>query len=76
MPRILTPRAPLLFAILMSCVMTFIVTCLVTLVNTGLGHGFVLRWMRAFVLAWPTACICIMIFGKQVRRIVSALTSP
>ncbi|HEV7617752.1 MAG TPA: DUF2798 domain-containing protein [Burkholderiaceae bacterium] len=76
MPRISTKRAPILFAILMACVMTFIVTCLVTLVNTGLGNGFLLRWMRAFVLAWPVASICIMTFGNRVRRIVSVLTSP
>jgi hypothetical protein len=56
--------------------MTFIVTCLVTLVNTGLDNGFLLRWMRAFVLAWPVASICIMTFGNRVRRIVSVLTSP
>jgi len=76
MPKISARHAPFLFAALMSCVMAFIVTCLVTAVNTGFGNGFPARWMHAFLLAWPLACTCILIFGNRVRRIVAVITSP
>jgi hypothetical protein len=65
--------AQALFAALMSCLMTFVVTCVVTLVNTGSGGNFVLRWMHAFIIAWPVACICILLFAEHVRRAAAAI---
>jgi hypothetical protein len=75
MPKLATDHTPAVFAVMMSCVMAFIVTCVVTFINTGAGAGFALRWMRAFLLAWPVACICILIFGNRVRRIATRLTT-
>lgn len=76
MIRVRTRHASLLFAVLMGMAMTFIVTCVVTAVNTGIGSGFLLRWMRAFVFAWPVASICIMLFAHRVRSVVERLTAP
>jgi len=73
MPRFPQKHAPVLFAVMMSCLMTFVVTCLVTLVNTGLDAGFMRRWIRAFTLAWPVACVCILLFAGRVRRVVALL---
>lgn len=75
MPRFSARHAPVLFALLMSCVMAFIVTCFVTLINTGFDSGFPSRWMRAFLFAWPVACTCILLFVNRVRRIVAVLTA-
>lgn len=66
---------PVLFALLMSFVMAFIVTAFVTWVNTGMGEGYVGRWMRAFLLAWPVATTCILLFANRVRSLVTKLTA-
>ena len=47
----------LLFSVLMSLVLSFLMSCWVTWVNLGLSEVFVERWMNAFVLAWPAAAI-------------------
>jgi hypothetical protein len=65
----------LLFALLMSFVMAFIVTAFVTWINTGMGEGFVGRWMHAFLLAWPVAMTCILLFVNKVRKLVTKLTA-
>ena len=70
-----TRQATVLYAVLMGMVMTFIVTCVVTAVNTGIEGGFFLRWMRAFVMAWPVASTCILIFAQRVRRLVDRMTA-
>jgi hypothetical protein len=68
------PRyAPLIFAILMSCVMAFIVSAFVTWVNTGMNKGYVGRWMHAFIFAWPVAMTCILLFVNKVRSLVAKL---
>ncbi len=65
--------AALVFAALMSCVMAFIITCAVTLVNTGAGAGFIARWLHAFVIAWPLACVCLLLLRPYVQRLASRL---
>ena len=67
--------APLVFAVLMSAVMAFIVTSVVTWVNTGIDGGFVQRWMHAFLVAWPVAGSCILIFRARVQRIANRLVA-
>ena len=59
----------------MSCVMAFIVSAFVTWINTGMGAGYVGRWMHAFLLAWPVAMTCILLFVNKVRNLVAKLTS-
>ncbi len=67
--------APLVFAALMSCVMAFIVTSVVTFVNTGMDAGFVRRWLHAFLVAWPIAATCILVFRPHVQRLASRLVA-
>ncbi|MDB5794332.1 MAG: hypothetical protein JWR25_711 [Noviherbaspirillum sp.] len=74
-PKFSQRHAPVLFAVVMSLIMTVILTCFVTFMNTGMGNGFMLRWLRAFLLAWPVAFICIMLFANKVRRVVTLLTA-
>ena len=59
----------------MSLSMAFIMTCIVTFLNTGYDSGFVQRWMHAFIIAWPMAFICILILARRVRSLVNHLTS-
>lgn len=68
------PRfAPLVFAILMSLYMVSGMTFVITWVNTGLGGDFMLRWGKAFVIAWPVAFILILVGAPRFRRLVESL---
>jgi ABC-type multidrug transport system permease subunit len=75
-PRFSQRHAPALFAVTMSLLMTVILTCFVTFVNTGAANGFARRWLHAFLLAWPVAFMCILLFANHVRRFVALLTAP
>ena len=63
--------APLVFAILMSIYMVTAMTFVITWVNTGMAEGFVLRWFRAFYIAWPIAFSLIMIGAPRIQRFVA-----
>ena len=63
--------APLVFALLMSIYMVTAMTFVITWVNTGMTEGFVLRWFRAFYIAWPIAFSLIMIGGPRIQRFVA-----
>lgn len=75
MQKLPARHTPIVFAVLMSCVMAFIVTCVVTAVNTGLAGDFGARWMKAFIIAWPVAGSCILLFRPRVQRLTSFLTA-
>ena len=67
---------PMLFGLLMSLAMSFVMAGVVTLVNTGTAHGLLGRWLSAFVFAWPIAFACVSLFVQPVRRIVKVLLLP
>ncbi|HZJ93216.1 MAG TPA: DUF2798 domain-containing protein [Thiopseudomonas sp.] len=68
----IAPRfAPLVFSILMSLYMVTAMTCVITLVNTGLAEGFLLRWFRAFYIAWPVAFLLIMVGAPRIQKFVA-----
>ncbi|WLD56727.1 DUF2798 domain-containing protein [Salinispirillum sp. LH 10-3-1] len=60
---------PFLMSIYMATIMTF----LVTVINTGLADGFVFRWMRAFLFAWPIAFTLLLLGAPTVHRIAAAI---
>jgi hypothetical protein len=57
----------------MSVILAFFMTGVVTYINTGLDAGFLLRWGRAFVLAWPIALSIVLLLGPHVRTIADRL---
>ena len=63
--------------VIMAGIMAFMMTGFVTWLNLGLPDGFVLLWMRAFIIAWPLAAtaayIAIPIAQKLTLRILAAL---
>lgn len=65
--------APLVFAILMSLYMVSGMTFVITWVNTGLNAGFMLRWGKAFLVAWPVAFLLVLAGAPRIRRFVESL---
>lgn len=68
------PRfAPLVFAVLMSLYMVTLMTFVITWANTGLAEGFTSRWWRAFCIAWPIACMLILLGAPRMQRLTALL---
>lgn len=68
------PRfAPLVFAILMSLYMVSGMTFVITWVNTGLDTGFLLRWGKAFLVAWPVAFLLVLLGAPRIRKLVEGM---
>lgn len=63
--------------VIMSGIMAFLMTAVITWLNLGLPADFLARWLHAFVVAWPLAAvaafIAIPIAQRASRRIVAAL---
>lgn len=63
----------LVFTLLMSVYMVSIMTFVITLVNTGMVDGFLLRWMKAFVVAWPVAFVLILVGAPRLQKLANKL---
>lgn len=61
------------FTFLMSIYMVSIMTFVITLVNTGLADGFMLRWLKAFVVAWPVAFVLILVGAPKLQKLAGKL---
>jgi len=61
-------RLVLINSFLMSVLMVFIMTALITFINTGFDGDYLNRWAHAFIFAWPAAFLIILIMGKQVQK--------
>jgi predicted PurR-regulated permease PerM len=64
----MTGKARFIFPILMSAVMAFLMTALVTWLNLGLPPDFLMRWGRAFAVAWPCAALTAFVAIPLARR--------
>lgn len=76
MKKIPTRFAPLMFALLMSCAMVFVMSGFITAVNTGIDRTFVQRWATSFMYGWPVAFMCVLLFAGRVRKIVGRICVP
>ena len=61
------------FALIMSAILAFLMTGVITFINTGLDAGFLQRWGRAFIIAWPIALTIVLLLGPHVRTLVERL---
>jgi hypothetical protein len=44
-----------MFGFYMSCMMSLLMSGVITFMNTGLDAQFIFRWLRAFLVAWAVA---------------------
>lgn len=61
------------FSTVMSLYMVTIMTCVITLVNTGYEGDFFMRWIRAFYIAWPIAFVLILIGAPRLQSFAARL---
>jgi len=61
-------KARFIFPIIISALIVFVVSGVVTFTNIGLGADFVPRWLKAFVTGWPVAAVLAFVAIPYVRR--------
>jgi hypothetical protein len=57
-----------ILAAVMSSMMVFMVTLIVTYLNLGLRHDFLLQWVKAYFIAWPIAATTGFLVMPMARR--------
>jgi hypothetical protein len=68
-------KVRLILAILMSSVMVFMVTLLVTFLNLGLVPDFLFQWAKAYVIAWPVAAGTAFAIMPGARRLTERIVA-
>ncbi|WP_441003813.1 DUF2798 domain-containing protein [Pseudocolwellia agarivorans] len=63
----------LVFSLLMSFVLCFLMTVWITFINLGAVEGFFMSWARAFLFAWPVAWLISFSFGPKIAAIAQKL---
>ena len=70
-------KARFIFPAVITAIIVFFVSGVVTLFNIGLRADFVPRWLSAFIVGWPVAAVIAFIalpFARAVTlRIVSLI---
>ncbi len=64
-----------IFAILMSLLLSFLMTCWVTWLNLDWNPNFLGQWMHAFSLAWPAAAIIAFFIAPEIHKLATKLAS-
>ena len=62
-----------IFTLTMSAILAFLMTGVISFINTGLDTGFLLRWGRALVIDWPIVPTIVLLLGSPVRTIAERL---
>jgi hypothetical protein len=66
-------RAKYIFPIIITAIIVFVVSAVVTFSNIGLRTDFVARWLGAFVTGWPVAAMTAFVAIPHVRRWTAAI---
>jgi hypothetical protein len=68
-------KARFIFPIMITAVIVFVVSAVVTWANIGFHVDFVKRWLSAFLLGWPVAALTAFIAMPPVRRLAGGLAA-
>lgn len=66
-------KARFIFPVLISAMIVFVVSGVVTFTNIGLRADYVPRWMKAFITGWPVGAVLTFFAGPYVRRATDAI---
>ena len=67
--------ARFILAATMSSMMVAMVTLIVTWLNLGLRHDFILQWAKAYIIAWPVAAITGYLVMPMARRFTDCVVT-
>ena len=66
-------KARFIFPVLITAIVVFVVSGVVTFANIGFRADFVRRWLSAFGIGWPVASLIAFIALPLVRRATAFL---
>jgi ABC-type phosphate transport system permease subunit len=66
-------KARFIFPVIISALIVFVVSAVVTFTNIGLRADFVPRWLKAFMTGWPVAAVLSFLAIPYVRRATEAI---
>ena len=66
---------PLVFAVLLTGIMTLVISGIATAINVGLPSDFLMRWVRAWLPNWAVACPVLLLVRPFVQRLTERLTA-
>jgi hypothetical protein len=66
-------KSRFILAAVMSSMMVFMVTLLVTYLNLGFRHDFLLQWIKAYFIAWPVAATTAFLVMPMARRMTDGI---
>ena len=68
-------KAKYIFPVIITAIIVFVVSAVVTLTNIGLRADFVPRWLSAFIIGWPVAAVTAYLVIPHVRRLTQWLAA-
>jgi hypothetical protein len=66
-------KARYIFPVIITGIIVFVVSAVVTFTNIGFRIDFVPRWLKAFSTGWPVAAVTAYIAIPYVRRLTAAI---
>ena len=66
-------KARFIFPVIISALIVFVVSGVVTFTNIGFRVDFVPRWLKAFMTGWPVAAVLAFFAIPHVRRATEAI---
>ncbi len=67
--------ARLILAAIMTAMMVFMVTLVVTYINLGWRADFVAQWAKAYIISWPIAATTAFLVMPMARRATDRIMS-
>lgn len=64
-------KAKYIFPVIITGIIVFVVSAVVTFVNIGLRIDFVPSWLKAFIVGWPVAAVTAYIAIPYARRLTA-----
>ena len=74
--RLPSRLAPVAFSFYMAGIVAFLMSLALTAINTGLGDGYLLRVLRAYILDLPVGFLGVMAARPLVLRLVAWTVAP
>jgi len=62
-------KAKYIFPVIITAIIVFVVSAVVTFSNIGFRADFVPRWLSAFIIGWPVASVTAFFAIPPVRRL-------
>ena len=66
-------KAKYIFPVIITAIIVFVVSAVVTWSNIGLAVDFMPRWLKAFIIGWPVAAVTAFIAIPYVRRATTSI---